>query len=69
MRMGRLYISLESAMSRCTLLVPQVTVNGTRVMFNRSTGNVTGLSLVHGVTYSVSVVECNQGSVHYTTDW
>ena len=43
----------------CTLLVPQVTVNGTTVKFNRSTGNVTGLSLMNGVTYSVSVVAWN----------
>ena len=46
-------------MGRCTLLVPQVTVNGTTVMFNRSTGNVTGLSLMNGVTYPVRVVARN----------
>ena len=46
-------------MGRCTLPVLQVTVNGSRIMFNRSTGNVTGLSLVHGVTYTVSVVARN----------
>ena len=46
-------------MGRYTLLVPQDTVNGTIVQFNRSTGNETGLSLMNGVTYTVSVVARN----------
>ena len=50
-------------MDGCTLLVPQVTVSGTTVMFSGSTGNVTGLSLMNGVTYSVSVVGRNSVGV------
>ena len=43
---------------------PQVTINGTVMMFSGSAdlqfiGNVTGLSLMNGVTYSVSVVARN----------
>ena len=37
----------------------QVTVSGTTVMFSRSRGNVTELSLLNGVTYTVSVVARN----------
>ena len=42
----------------------QVTINGTVTMFSRSTGlqfigNVTGLTLITGLTYSVSVVARN----------
>ena len=40
-------------------LVPQVTVSGITVMFSGSMGNVTGLALMNGVTYSVSVVARN----------
>ena len=43
----------------CILYVPQVTVSGTTVMFSGSMGNVTGLALMNGVTYSVSVVARN----------
>ena len=43
----------------CTLLLPQVTVSGTTVMFSGSMGNVTGLAVMNGVTYSVSVVARN----------
>ena len=49
----------SATMDGRTLLVPQVTVNGTTVMFSGSTGNVTGLSLMNGVTYSVNVVARN----------
>ena len=49
----------SAAINGRTLLVPQVTLNGTTVMFSGSTGNVTGLSLMNGVTYSVSVVARN----------
>ena len=46
------------------LYPPQVTVKGTVMMFSRSAdllfiGNVTGLALMNGVTYSVSVVARN----------
>ena len=37
----------------------QVTVSGTTAMFSRSRGNVTGLSLMNGVNYNVSVVARN----------
>ena len=37
----------------------QVTVSGTTVMFSGSMGNVTGLALMNGVTYNVSVVARN----------
>ena len=43
----------------CILYVPQVTVSGTTVMFSGSMGNVTGLALMNGETYSVSVVARN----------
>ena len=36
-----------------------MTVSGTTVMFSGSMGNVTGLALMNGVTYSVSVVARN----------
>ena len=53
-------MSLETAkMGGCVLPAPQVTVNGTTMMCNRSTGNVTGLSLMNGVIYNVSVVARN----------
>ena len=48
-----------SLRSECTLLVLQVTVNGTTVMFSRPRGNVTGLSLMNGATYTVSMVARN----------
>ena len=38
---------------------PQVTVNGTTVVLSGATGNVTGLALMNGVTYSVCVVARN----------
>ena len=43
---------------------PQVTVNGTVMVFSGSAdllfiGNVTGVALMNGVTYSVSVVARN----------
>ena len=46
------------------LSLRQVSINGTVMVFNGSAdlqfiGNVTGLSLVHGVTYTVSVVARN----------
>ena len=46
------------------LSLRQVSVNGTVMVFGGSAnlqfiGNVTGLSLVHGVTYTVSVVARN----------
>ena len=46
------------------LSICQVTINGTAMTFSGSAdlqfiGNVTGLSLVHGVTYTVSVVARN----------
>ena len=56
---GKVVYVTGEFMGRCTLPVPQVTVNGTRMMFNRSTGNATGLSLMNGVTYSVTVVARN----------
>ena len=60
----------------------QVTVNGTVITFGGSAdlqfiGNVTGLSLVHGVTYTVSVVARNSigssetftGTVFVPCEW
>ena len=48
-----------SLWSECTHPVPQATINGTTELFDRSGGNVTGLSLMNGVTYTVSVVARN----------
>ena len=50
---------MSAAVDGCTLLVAQVTVNGTTVVLSGATGNVTGVALMNGVTYSVSVVARN----------
>ena len=50
---------MSAAVDGCTLLVAQVTVNGTTVGLSGATGNVTELSLMNGETYSVSVVARN----------
>ena len=56
---GLCVTGVSAAVDGCTLLVPQVTVNGTTVVLSGATGNVTGVALMNGVTYSVSVVARN----------
>ena len=56
---GLCVTGVSAAVDGCTLLVPQVTVNDTTVVLSGATGNVTGLALMNGVTYSVSVVARN----------
>ena len=64
------------------LSLRQVSINGTVMMFNGSAdlqfiGNVTGLSLMNGVTYTVSVVARNSigpsetftGTVFVPCEW
>ena len=73
-----LYVLTPLTVITCTcvwvnsvLSTPQVTINGITMTFSGSAdlqfiGNVTGLSLVHGVTYTVSVVARNSDGASET---